>query len=73
MEFKDEYVLEGPFDFPQYDVILRIESDPHDQLFVGVGYRGDIEIGNATIGFIDNDAIDGIIALLERARIAYNS
>ena len=73
MDFKDEYILESWGDKTEYDLIVSIESDNHNQLFISVDTRGSIELGNATIGNLDNDAIDGIIALLERARVAYNS
>lgn len=73
MEFKDEYVLESGEDFPEYDVVVHIESDYHDQLFICVDTRGSIASGHAAVGNLDNDAIDGIIALLERARQEMNN
>lgn len=68
MDFYEEYVLEDWPNSGQYDIIVAIESDPHEQLFLTLGMRQEVENGVTHTGLLDNDAINGIIAMLEKAR-----
>lgn len=68
MDFYEEYVLEDCPNSAQYDIIVAIVSDSHDQLFLTLGLRQEVKSGFTATGLLDNDAIDGIIAMLEKAR-----
>ena len=72
-EFIVRIILEPWPKEPFFDLIMQIEADRSGQLFMCIDHRGAVEQGTATATSLDNDAIDGIMNLMKRAKEFINS